>query len=155
MKRVIFIIALLFLVGCSSNNSLISNKKSLLLDKNWKEGGSPFSDSAICTLKISAVTELEEERISGELNIDENFTALTFIGLNTENPVMVGNLGDKSSLAKIDNGSTIYLIEQTVLGGLNIFTFFRDKNVMILSKQYSLLGKPFGLMMIGDCVSGI
>jgi len=68
---------------------------------------------------------------------------------------MVGNLGDKAPLAKIDNGSTVYLVEKTDFGNLNIFTLFRDKNIMLMSKQYDMFGKPFGLMMIGDCLSGV
>ena len=101
------------------------------------------------------MTDFEEDRISGEVNIDEKPTTLTFVDIDTDTPSIVGNLGDKTSLLKIDNGSTIYFIEETGFGNINIFTLFRDKNIMTMSKQYNLLGKPFGMIMMGDCLSGV
>jgi hypothetical protein len=56
---------------------------------------------------------LEGYDIYGEINIDEKPITLTFIDLNNENPGMIGNLGDRGNLVKIDNGSFIYLIEET------------------------------------------
>ena len=129
------------------------NKIMISLDKNYQESQSFYSDNVVCTLKISAVTKLEDGHIEGSITKD-NMT-LTFVDLNTNFPSMVGNLGDKAPLAKIDNGSIVYLVEQTGPGNINIFTLFRDKNVMTLSKQYELLGKPFGMIMMGDCLSGV
>ena len=158
MKKIfllpIFIFAIIFLAGCT-NNLPADDKKTVSLDENWKQSQSPYSDSVVCTLKISAVTDFEENCISGEINIDKKPTTLTFVDIDTDTPSIVGNLGDKAPLLKIDNGSTVYLIEKTGLGNINIFTLFRDKNIMIMSKQYNLLGKPFGTIMIGDCLSGV
>lgn len=158
MKKIILptvVLFMLFLTGCTTSKPLLDNKKTVSLDENWREAQSPYSDSVVCTLKISTVTDFEEDHIKGKVNIDEKPTTLTFVDINTENPSMVGNLGGKAPLTKIANGSTVYLVEMTDFGNLNVFTLFRDKNIMLMSKQYNLLGKPFGLMMIGDCLSGV
>ena len=139
--------------GCS--DFPLDSKKTVSLDENWREAHAPYSDSVVCVLKVSAVTDFEEDRINGEVNIDEKPTTLTFVDLNSENPSIVGSSGDKAHLTKIDNASSIYLIEQTDFGNLNIFTLFRDKNVMTMSKQYDMIGKPFGMIMMGDCLSGV
>jgi hypothetical protein len=157
MKKILPIVIfsfVFFLAGYSINSFQLSNKKIISLDKYWISWEYPYSDNVVCTLKISAVTKLEGYDIYGEINIDEKPITLTFIDLNNENPGMIGNLGDRGNLVKIDNGSFIYLIEETEVWNLNIFTLFRDKNVMILSKQYDIFGKPFGMIMMGDCLSG-
>jgi len=142
---IVLVLAVVVLAGCTNNLS-VDNKKTVSLDKNWRESQVPYSDSVVCTLKISTVTEfLEEDKIGGEVSIDENPITLTFVGIDTDNPAMVGNLGDKAPLAKIDNGSTVYLIETTDFGNLNIFTLFRDKNIMLMSKQYDFFGETVRL----------
>lgn len=97
----------------------------------------------------------KENKMNASVSVDEKSTQLTFVDLDSEKPAMIGNLGDKSELSKIDNGSVIYLIEKTGFKNLNVFTLFRDKNIVTMSKQYNMIGMPFGLMMIGDCLSGI
>ena len=151
---IVLVLAIVVLAG-GTNNLPVDNKKTVSLDENWREAQSPYSDSVVCTFKISAVTDFEEDHINGEVNIDSKPTTLTFVDIDTNTPAMVGNLGDKAPLTKIDNGTTVYLIEQTGFGNLNIFTLFRDKNIMIMSKQYDMFGKPFGMIMMGDCLSGV
>lgn len=156
MKRsfpIIAIFLLTLLSGCSAGD-LLSNKKVVSTDKNWKESSEPYSDSVVCSLKISSTVDFSENNLTGKASIDENPVNLTFVDIDTDNPSMIGNRGDKVSLAKIDRGSLVYLMEETPMGNINIFTLFRDKNIMIMSKQYDLAG-PFGTMMIGDCLSGV
>lgn len=124
-------------------------------DINWREASEPYSDSMVCMLKISAVTNFEEGKMKGNLNIDDEATRIVFTDIDSDVPSMIGNLGDKSPLIKITNGSTVYLIEKTASGNINVFTLFRGKNIITMSKQYDLFGMPFGLMMIGDCLSGV
>ncbi|MCK5122705.1 MAG: hypothetical protein KAQ87_00940 [Candidatus Pacebacteria bacterium] len=152
---VTFLFTVIFLDRHTNNFPVSNNKKTISLNENWKESRLPYSDSVVCTLKISATTDFEKDHISGEINIDEKSTTLTFVDIDTDVPSIVGNLGDEVSLIKIDNGSTVYLIEETGFGNINVFTLFRDKNIMIMSKQYDLLGKPFGMIMMGDCLSGV
>jgi hypothetical protein len=144
--------------GLTSRNdgfsSMINNKASLSPDKNWRRGSAPYSNNVVCSLKISSTASFDDEKLQAESSVDKNPTTLTFADLNTESPFIIGNYGDRQTLVKIDNGSTLYLLEETPFGNLNVFTLFRDSNVMILSKQYSLVG-PFGLLMIGDCLSGV
>lgn len=118
-------------------------------------GAVEYSDNIVCELKISAVVNFEDEKLKGQTNIDKNTTRLTFVDINSENPYLIGNLGDKAPLTKIDNGNVVYFFETTSFGNINIFTLFKDKNIMIMSKQYELIGMPFGMVMIGDCMSGL
>jgi hypothetical protein len=149
MKKIFALPFLILLAGCTSNSTL-----SLKLDEKWTESKMPFSNSAVCTLKMSAVGEVNEWNLEMSTQIDKNPMKLSFGNLNTETPVIIWNNWDQSELLKIDNGSFIYLLEKTDVGNLNVFTFFRDKNIMTLSKQYDLFGKPFSLLMIWDCLAG-
>lgn len=114
-----------------------------------------YPTNAVCTLKLSASTKFSDQKLTLESGVDANPINLTFIDLNTDKPSMIGNMGDKTPLTKINNGNVIYLIESTTFSNMNVFTFFADKNIMMLSKQYDLGGTPFGMIMIGDCQIGI
>jgi len=123
------------------------------VDSNWYSPSKVYSDTVVCTLKLSATTVLNDRKLSLSSNLDEKPTVLTFIDIDSLHPSIIGNLGYKAPLTKIDNGNFVYLIEKTDFGNMNIFTLFRDKNVMTLSKQYDNFGTPFGMLMIGDCLS--
>lgn len=132
-------------------NSIIS----VYPGEHWMESSGDYSDSAVCDLRVSGSVKFKDNIISIEADKEGNSTKLTFVDLNSNDPYMIGNLGDKVNLIKIDSSNIIYLIEETYLGYINIFTFFRDKNIMILSKQYELINFPFGMIMMGDCISGL
>lgn len=152
MKKIIILaLALTLLGGCTNT---FSSKKTVSLNENWKESTAPYSDSVVCTLQASATADFEKDHISMASNIDEKPMTLTFVDIDSDSPSMVGNLGDKEPLLKIDNGKRVYFVEKTGFGNINIFTLFRDKNIMIMSKQYELV-EPFGLLMMGDCLSGV
>ena len=122
MKKLIFFIiifSILFLIGYTLNNRLL-NKKTVFLDKNWRESQKPYSNQVICTLKSSATANFEENHIAVEANIDKEPTVITIIDINSDNPAFIGNLGDRAELTKIDYGSQIYLIEKTELGNINV-----------------------------------
>jgi len=112
----------------------------------------------VCTLKASAAATFDKnkKKINIDASIDDETTTITIIGLNSESPSLVGNLGDKAAMIPIQGTleSQLYLIEKTLLGNVNIWTLLRDSNILILSKQYDMMGKPFGLLMMGDCLSG-
>lgn len=151
LVSIILVLIVLLVITSFSND-----KKNALLNKNYTESISPYSNNVVCTLKLSTVMELNNNYLSGKVDVDDESVNLTFVNLNTESPSMIGNLGDRTNLLKIDNGSTLYLLEKTDFGNLNIFTIFRNKNIILMSKQYSVFGEsPFGLMMIGDCLSGV
>lgn len=155
-KKIILIIIILIFVGVITNYIFTSenNTKSIQPDIHWRESVPPYSNNIVCSLKLSAVTDFNDDRLSVGANIDKNPTALTFVDIDTNTPSIIGNLGDREHLAKIENGDTVYLIEETDFGNINIFTLFRDKNIMIMTKQYDFSGIPFGLLMIGDYLPG-
>jgi hypothetical protein len=130
--------------------------KKISPSQYWMESRNGNPKNVVCDLKVSGVVKFQNEEISIESGIENNSTKLTFIDLNTDNPYMIGNMGDKVDLVKIDDDNgIIYLIENTFYGQINVFSLFKEKNIMIMSKQYELLGSPFGLIMMGDCSSGV
>jgi len=133
----------------SAEFSVLQNPSSLSTPKD------SYPINAMCTLKTSATATFKDQMLKMSAGIDENPISLTFTDLNTDAPYMIGNMGDKTSLTKFDSGNLIYLIETTSFGKMNIFTFFRDKNIMIMSKQYDLFDLPIGVLMMGDCQIGI
>ncbi|MCK5459682.1 hypothetical protein KAI52_01040, partial [Candidatus Parcubacteria bacterium] len=129
MKKIflLFIATICIISGCTINKQNINNnntldlsndknKKTVFLNENWKESQSPYSDSVVCTFKISAVTDFEKDHISGEVNVSDKPMTLTFVDIAADSPSIIGNLGDKATLLKIDNGSIVYLIEKTDFG---------------------------------------
>lgn len=137
------------------NESSNENKVAMTTpNEYWRISQGEYSNNTVCDLKVSGVVKFQDEQISTESNVDINSTKLTFVDLNSDSPYMIGNMGDKVELIKIDSGNIIYLLEHTSLGYINVFTLFRDKNIMIMSKQYELLDFPFGLIMMGDCLAG-
>lgn len=75
---------------------------------------------------------------------------VTFADINTENPVLVGNTGS-SPVRKIERGTHIYFVEFTPLGSVNVWTFFKESHSILLTKQYTLLATPFGMIQSGEC----
>lgn len=146
-------LVILFASWCSLW-TIFNNSKKVWLNSDWRISSKPYSSSVVCELKVSATNVFREGNIISETNIEEKPMRLTFVDIDSENPSIIGNLWDKSPLTKIDNWKIIYLIENTAFGNMNIFTLFRDKNIMILSKQYDLLWTPFWMVMMGDCLSG-
>ncbi len=73
MKKIILpVIAILILfIIIYAGNLPFDNKITVSFDKNWKKAQYPYSNSVVCTLKISAVTDFEEDHISGEVSIDK------------------------------------------------------------------------------------
>ena len=79
----------------------------------------------------------------------DNFK-ITITDLTKKNPLLVGN-GGTSKLVKIDSGSHIYLLEGTGGGNFVVWTYFPEGNYVVLSKQYSMAGKPFSMLYGGKC----
>lgn len=153
MKKILLlIITLPLLTGCINNS--LPLKKTVALDSNWKQAQEPYSGQVVCTLKSSATADFEEDHIAIEASIDEKPTTITIVDIDSDTPAFFGNLGDRAELTKIDLGSKVYFMEKTGFGNINVWTLFRDKNILIGTKQYDLLGKPFGLLMMGDCLAG-
>ena len=51
---------------------------------------------------------------------------------------MKGNL-DTVPLVKIDNGETIYLVETSDAGNIDLYTYFPKEKIIIRSTQYNLI----------------
>lgn len=152
-KNLSLIIVCIIFIGLILWVYQLGNKKIVGLEKSWSESVMPYSNSVVCKLKLSSSWELVEEKLKIISQAETEPLQLTFIWLNSKSPSMVGNLWDQSPLMKIENWNVIYLIEETGAGNLNVFTLFRDKNILTLTKQYSLLGSPFALLMIWDCLA--
>jgi hypothetical protein len=149
---ILMFIVILIVAGCIFYFSNLPHK--VAVNYMHKSAAEPYSDTVVCSLKVSGVTKFEGNTITADSAVDSRSTDLTFVDLNTNTPSIVGNLGYKAQLLKIDNGDELYLIEKTDTGNLNMFTLFRNLNIMTLSKQYNLFGMPFGMIMMGDCLDG-
>lgn len=151
--QIIPILASIFLVWIIWSIYLVKNENTARLENNWTESTVPYSNNVVCNLKLSSAGKLDDGKIKMFSQKESEPLRLTFSSLNTNNPFIIGNLWDKVSLVRIDNRETLYLLEQTGAGNVNVFTLFRDKNIMTLSKQYSMFWEPFSLLMIGDCIA--
>lgn len=132
-----------------------TNNNEIKLPLNWlrRKSENPYPNNIICNLKLSAATEFDWNNLIWSINEESEPWNLTIIGLDTELPILIWNTWTKTILSKIDNwGAQIYLVEETGFWNINIFTLFREQNILLLSKQYNLFWIPFWLMMIGDCL---
>ncbi len=77
--------------------------------------------------------------------------------IDKEQPILIAGDGYRVDLFKAGfagNENQTYMLEVTATGNLNIWTLFRDQNILTFTKQYSL-ATPYSYAMIGDCQSGI
>jgi hypothetical protein len=140
------------MVSSSITYFISTNSKTLKIVSFNSNGVKQRSDTLVCNFKLTGVVKSQTNRIQAEVHKENEAMKITFIDLNSETPSIVGNTGDRESVVKVNSGDTLYLIEKTPLGNINIWTLFRDKGIGMLSKQYQLLSDPFGMIMIGDCV---
>ena len=77
---------------------------------------------------------------------------IVFAGLDSSRPTMKGNAGESQLAVIRREADTVWLIEQPPIGGINVYTLFRDAKRVIGSKQYraDMLGVVFALMSIGQ-----
>ena len=114
----------------------------------------------VCTFGKSA---LVEQTSSGMLKAEtsEETLRIIFAGIDGNEPVMKGNMGESRLEIVRREPNAIWLAEQPRLGGVNLFAVFPKSHVAIMSKQYLMPGeisgdkigpdRPFGLMMIASC----
>ena len=112
-----------------------------------------IAGDTILTCKFEELSSFyyDDGKLNGELNKEQNPNPVIFAGLDTKSPVMKGNMGETPLTILMQNSDAIWLAEAPPLGGLNLWTIFKKQKIAIQSKQYSMLGKPFGLMSMGWC----
>jgi hypothetical protein len=78
---------------------------------------------------------------------------IVFAGLDSTTPTMKGNAGESRLTAIRRTATTVWLLEQPPMGGVNVYTLFRDTKRIIGSKQYyaAMLDVMFALTSIGRC----
>ena len=59
-----------------------------------------------------------------------------FAGLDSATPTIKGDAGDTRLVVVRRDSDTVWLMEQPPLGGVNLYTIFRDIGRVIGSKQY-------------------
>jgi hypothetical protein len=59
-----------------------------------------------------------------------------FAGLDSSTPTIKGDAGDTRLVVVRRDADTVWLMEQPPLGGVNLYTIFRDIGRVIGSKQY-------------------
>ena len=118
------------------------------------ENQPPYPNSVNCVLVMSSITDFNDRKLKSKVEIDEEPVAISIYDIDTGNPTMIGNTGNVVSLTQTNNasGNVAYFQEVTNLGDLNVYTLFRDKNILMITKQYDLIGTPFGLIWSGYCL---
>lgn len=129
-------------------NEKESEKLSIKRDWNTIE----INDYASCKLKLNTTIyeNIDNKDILEATSwIQDNSLNINFYNLNNDNPYMESNWW-KTNLTKIDNWNYIYLIEETWFWNIVIYTLFKDKWILIMSKQYDLMW-AFWTQMIWFC----
>lgn len=105
----------------------------------------------ICTFSYGATFDPKgQDDVAAEVDKKESWSVI-FAGLDSGSPKMRGNMGETPLRIIRSNPSTLWLAEEPPLGGVNLWTIFLDTRIAILSKQYLLIGRPFGMMSMGHC----
>lgn len=146
MKKILIITILLYLLSCSSNNK----ENIISINRDWNI--IKIGNYASCSLKLytQASQNTTNNNILEVKNwINKNSLNINFYDLNTDKPYMESNWW-KADLTKIDNWLQLYLIEKTGLWNIVIYTLFKDKWILIMSKQYDLVW-AFWYQMIWYC----
>jgi hypothetical protein len=78
---------------------------------------------------------------------------VVFAGLDASTPSMKGGAGESQLVVVRRDSDTVWLMEQPPLGGVNLYTIFRDTKRVIGSKQYRAptLDVVFALTWTGQC----
>lgn len=151
-KIVIIILSIFFVVSCSNTDiDEISKWSKITLKRDWNK--IQITDRANCNLKLYTVAS-EDTNNDNWIMIEkwkqENSLNINFYDLNTKKPYLVSNLGT-SYLWVIDNWDVTYLIEETAMWYIVLYTLFKDKWLLIMSKQYSLFWYAYWTQMIWYC----
>ncbi len=142
----LILLATIVLAGCTS--SISETRQWTLFNK----------DSNIINCKLSLANVITSEansnwdynKIETETSRQKAPLELTIVWLDTKNPVMKGNL-DTVPLVKIDNGETIYLVETSDAGNIDLYTYFPKEKIIIRSTQYNLIWTLFWEQMMWFC----
>jgi hypothetical protein len=80
-------------------------------------------------------------------------TEIVFAGLDSPTPTMKGNAGESRLTVVRREAATVWLMEQPPIGGVNVYTLFRDTKRVIGTKQYhaEMIDVVFALTWIGRC----
>ena len=112
------------------------------------------ADSILTCTFSSGTTEFYSDApkpIEAVLNTKEAPWTVILAGVTSDHPRIKGNMGEAPLSLLARAGNTVWLAESLPLGGLNVWTVFLQQKVAVLSKQYDMFGKPYGLMSMGRC----
>ena len=149
-KGLIIFISIFFIVSCSEL-SMDTNVSKITQKRDWNK--ILITSTASCSLKLYTVASEDpstEDWIMVEYGQQENSLNINFYDLDTEEPYWVSN-GWTFNLSKIESWEVTYLIEQTSLWYIAIYSLFKDKGMLIMSKQYPLFWSVYWGQMIWYC----
>ncbi len=115
-----------------------------------------LAEASIMVCTFSRVVTFDPDGkhdVSVKVRTEKPFQVI-FAGLDTDFPKMKTNIGEGPLKVLRRDGDAIWLTEEPLLGGVNVWTVFFDVGVAILSKQYKIgfqKPQPFGLMPMGHC----
>jgi hypothetical protein len=119
--------------------------------------GTAFAWDAILTCRMQEETgfTIDKDRPTHSRSPwSPNENEIVFAGLDGATPSMKGNTGESRLTVIRREAEAVWLMERPLIGGVNVYTLFRDTKRVVLSKQYradALGGVVLALVSIGQC----
>lgn len=114
----------------------------------------PVVQSTNCAFNAEMNVTYKDGKVEYVNNKNDSTINISFVDLDTKNPIMRGNAGQDDLLKVVDNDEVVTMIETSPLavGTLQSFTIFKATGVGIWSKQYNLGSVlPYGMISMGYC----
>lgn len=110
-----------------------------------------LKDTLNCTLLHGATHRFNYGVWQADTGQETKPIQVTFTKMQSEHPIVVDSAGS-TKLNKLDNEETIYLLEKTFLGHLDLWTFWPKTMSVAWKRQFSLLGLPaISIDYFGSC----
>ncbi len=110
-------------------------------------------DQNIIICELSLYTDIRAKhlgKIESNISRQDQPLQITFVDMLTDTPVMKWNV-DTVDIVKIEAPDVIYLIEQSPVWYIALYTYFPDKRIMLVSKQYDIFWTAYWSQMMWFC----
>ncbi len=100
---------------------------------------------------VSVSPEYPWDKFEAEIGVQDNSLNVKLIKSDENEIYLISNLGvSKLDMIDTDKEDVSYFYETTFRNSINLFTLFKESNILIMSKQYYIAGE-YGMQMIGKC----
>lgn len=109
-----------------------------------------FGESISCDLykRVSINENTRKFRIGRE---KEKVITVKLFHIREEKPYLKENREISNLMRVGEREGNLWFLEIPPEGGLNLYTYFIAEKSLLLSRQYRLVGIPFGMLLYGKC----